>query len=188
MTLDAMPAYAGFSRLQINRIGLWLFLLSESFLFAALISARYYLLGLYRPSELNQQLGLAISIVLLASSLTAYLAERSAAEGQQQGLLRYLLATVVLGLLFLVGVAIEWAEAFLYFPPRTAFGTVFLTLTGFHAAHVMSGILILVLVFFRGRAGAFSPQGYWGVEGSIKYWHFVDVVWLVIYPTLYLVS
>lgn len=176
------------SRLRINRVGLWLFLLSESFLFTALLSSRYYLLRTARPDEVNQALGLAITIVLLLSSLTAYRAEASAIHKDLKGLLNNLTATILLGLLFLVGVAIEWREAFHFFPPHTTFGTVFFTTTGIHAFHVLTGIIALAFVRFLARDGRFTQGNYWGVEGTVKYWHFVDVAWVFIYPTLYLVS
>lgn len=179
---------ARFSRLYVKRLGLWLFLISESFLFLALISARYYLLGLFRPAELNQALGVAITAILLLSSLTAYRAETAIAHGDQPLFLRNTLATILLGSLFLVGVGVEWAQAFAHFPPRERFGTIFFTLTGMHGLHVLSGVVLLLFIFFHGRRGRFDTQRYWPVEGVVKYWHFVDVVWVFIYPTLYLVS
>lgn len=181
-----LPAH---SRLPINRIGIWLFFLSESFLFGGLIASRYYLQGVQRPEEVNQVLGLAITAVLLASSLTAYRAETAASCGDHARFKSNLLATILLGLLFLVGVAVEWYEAYHFFPPSTGFGTVFFTTTGIHATHVLSGVLMLSIVFMLGRKpGRFSAANYWGVEGVVKYWHFVDVAWVFIYPTLYLVG
>jgi len=175
-------------RLRTLRAGLWLFFISESFLFAALISSRYYLAGLDRPAELNQALGLLITFILLASSLFAYRAETSMLCGQRQQFLRNTLATVLLGTLFLVGVGLEWAEAFVYFPPQQPFGTVFFTLTGAHGLHVLSGVGLLLGVYLHGRRGRYSPQACWPVEAAVKYWHYVDVVWVFIYPTLYLVG
>ncbi len=175
-------------RLAINRLGLWLFIISECFLFAALLSSRYFLQGVGRPEGLNQPLGLVISIVLLLSSLTAYRSEMGAAHGEQALFRRNILFTLGLAGLFLVGVGIEWAEAFRHFPPSTGFGTLFFTLTGVHAFHVLSGMIALLVVFFLGRDGRFTKGNYWGVEGVVKYWHFVDVAWVFIYPTLYLVS
>jgi cytochrome c oxidase subunit 3 len=177
-----------YSRLSINRIGLWLFIASEAFLFMALLASRYYLLGISRPAELNQRLALVITTVLLISSLTAYRAETSMAHGDQAGLQRNILATIGMGLLFMLGVGLEWSEGFAFFPPSTLFGTVFFTLTGLHATHVLSGIILLALVYLRSRQGGYSTQHYWGVEGVVKYWHFVDVAWVFIYPTLYLVG
>ncbi len=184
----SIAAHAGESRLRIRRRGLWLFFVSETFLFLALISGRYALVGLERPAELNQALGLLITSILLLSSLTAYRAETSVAWGDQARFLRSTLATIVLGSLFLVGVGVEWAQAFAHFPPRERFGTVFFTLTGMHGLHVLSGIVLLLFVLLHGRRGHFAADRYWAVEGVVKYWHYVDVVWIFIYPTLYLVS
>lgn len=180
--------HAGYSRLHINRLGLWLFITSEAFLFAALLSGRYYLHGVYRPAEVNQPLGFFISIILVASSLTAYRAEMAAAHGDQRRFRRNILATIALGLLFLTGVVVEWWEGLQFFPPSTGYGTIFFTLTGVHAFHVLTGVIALTIVYFLGRGGRFTTGNYWGVEGVVKYWHFVDVAWVLIYPTLYLVS
>ncbi len=184
----AALAHPHASRLRLHRLGLWLFIISETFLFSALLSSRYFVLGLSRPRELNQALGLGITTVLLLSSLTAYSAEMAAAFGRQPAFRRNLLATMALGALFLVGVGVEWSEAFHHFPPQTAYGTLFFTLTGVHAFHVLSGLLVLALVYLNGRSGRYTPENYWPVEGGIKYWHFVDLAWVFIYPTLYLVG
>jgi cytochrome c oxidase subunit 3 len=176
------------NRLAINRIGLWLFILSESFLFIALIGSRFYLQGVQRPDELNQPLGLVISVILLLSSLTAYRGETAAIYGDRKRFRRNILFTIGLGGLFLVGVGIEWSEAFHFFPPSTGFGTVFFTLTGFHAFHVLTGLLALLILLLPGQGERLTRGNYWGVEAMVKYWHFVDVAWVFIYPTLYLVS
>tara|TARA_B100000315_G_scaffold1162_1_gene1071 strand:+ start:782 stop:1399 length:618 start_codon:yes stop_codon:yes gene_type:complete len=176
------------NRLAVNRLGLWLFIVSETFLFGAIISSRYFLLGLDRPEELNQLLGLLITIVLIGSGLTAYRAELFAAHGNQKGFQRNLLATIGLGVLFMAGVGWEWKEAFDHFPPHEGFGTLFFTTTGIHAFHVLTGLIALIIVYYLGRDGRFTGGNYWGVEGTVKYWHFVDVAWVFIYPTLYLVN
>lgn len=176
------------TRLAINRIGLWLFLLSETFLFGALISSRYFLQGLQRPETLNQPLGLALTVVLIGSSLSAYRAETAIARGERRIFQRNILLTIALGALFLAGVAVEWREAFLHFPPPSGFGTLFFTMTGIHAFHVLTGLIALAVIYLLGRQGRFAPGNSWGVEGTVKYWHFVDVAWVFIYPTLYLVN
>ncbi|HLF04007.1 MAG TPA: cytochrome c oxidase subunit 3 [Dehalococcoidia bacterium] len=176
------------SRLVINRAGLWLFLLSESFLFTAILTSRYYLQGLAVNQDVNQILGLGITIVLLLSSLSAYRGEMCAAHGDMKGASRNLAFTIVLGLIFVVGVGLEWREAFVHFPPQTAFGTLFFTMTGIHAFHVITGLLALGVVYGMVRRGRFTGGNYWGVEGVVKYWHFVDVAWVFIYQTLYLVN
>ena len=171
----------------MNRLGLWLFIVSESALFSAFLFSRYYLTGTSQPEGLNISLGFVITAVLLASSFFAYRAERSISRGDRRGFLMSTLITIGLGILFLVGVGFEWKEALAEFPPPDLFGTVFFTLTGLHASHLISGLVLLVLMFFHGRRGGYSVESHWGVEAIVRYWHFVDVVWLFVFPTLYLV-
>jgi cytochrome c oxidase subunit 3 len=174
--------------LRNGRAGLWLFIVSEAALFSAFVAARYLNLGTARPPELNQPLGLVITAILLLSSLTAYRAETSIAHGDRKRFLRNTLLTVLLAAVFLVGVVIEWIEGFHFFPPSTRYGTSFFSLTGLHGLHVLSGAVLLAGVYFHGRRGRYGPEDYWPVEGVVKYWHFVDVAWVFIYPTLYLVG
>ncbi len=178
-----------YDRLSLNRLGLWLFFISESMIFMILLATRFYLLGTYRPPELNQKLGLVITVILLLSSLTAYRAETSIAHGDRRGFLRNLLSTIVLGTVFLLGVVlVEWPEApHLGIVPQEGFGIAFFSMTGMHAFHVLTGVLLLLVVYLNGRRGAYSAEKHWGVEAAVKYWHFVDVVWVFFYPALYLI-
>lgn len=173
--------------LETRRLGLWLFILSETFLFVALLATRFYMQGVYRPEGLNQLLGLGVTLLLLLSSLTAYRAEAHISSGNQAGFLRNLLLTIVMGIVFVaIVIGIEWPEAAHFAPISTGFGTVFFVITGMHTFHVLSGLLVLSIVYFQGRKGKFSKDDYWGAEGAIIYWHFVDVVWVFVYPILYL--
>lgn len=173
-------------RPRANRLGLWLFFASESFLFAAFITARFYGSGTNKPEDLNQPLALVLTVVLLGSSISAYLAETSIRHGERRGFIRYLTVTILLGVAFLVGVGLEFSEAIEFFPPSTIYGSSFVSLIGLHGFHVLTGIIALVVVLNLGRKGHFGPDHYWGAEGTIKYWHFVDLAWVIIYPTLYL--
>lgn len=174
----------------VNRkLGLWLFILSESMIFLALIFTRFYMQGTHRPQELNQVLGLAITTILLISSFTANRAEVLIARGDRHGFLRFLGLTLILGAVFLViVVAVEWPEALHFAPPSTGYGTAFFAITGMHAFHVLTGLVVLLVVFFQGQRGRYSADDYWGAQGGIIYWHFVDVVWVFVYPVLYLVG
>lgn len=176
-------------QLITRRMGLWLFIASESMIFVALLFTRFYMQGVYRPEELNQVLGLIITTILLVSSFTANRAEVLMGQGDRTGFLRNLGITIVLGLVFLLAVVtIEWPEAMHFAPPSTGYGTLFFVITGMHAFHVLTGLIILLIVFFQGRRGQYSVEDYWGVQGGVVYWHFVDVVWVFVYPILYLVG
>ncbi len=172
-----------------RRLGLWLFMISESMIFLALLASRFYMQGTQRPAEVNQTLGLIITSILLFSSFTANRAEVAIAHGDRSSFLRLILTTIVLGLVFLIGVVtIEWPEALRFAPPSTGYGTAFFALTGMHAFHVLTGVFILALAFLKGLRGGYTADDHWGAEGSIVYWHFVDVIWVLVYPTLYLVG
>lgn len=184
---ESHEAHARYDQVTVDRIGFWLFLLSESMLFAGLLASRFYLQGTFRPEALSQTLGLAITSILLFSSLTAYRAETAIAHSDQASFLNHTLLTLLLGVLFLGGVAYEWSQAFLHFPPSTVFGTVFFSMTGMHALHVLSGVLLLALLYYNGRRGKYSAADHWAPEAIVKYWHMVDVVWVFFYAALYLV-
>jgi len=172
-----------------RRLGLWLFLLSDSIVFATLIGARFYMQGTHRPPEVNQPLGLALTTILLLSSFLANRADVSIAHGDRPAFVRNLLFTILLGVVFLVlVVAVEWPEALHFAPPSTGFGTALFSLTGLHATHVLSGVIVLLLALRKGLHGGYTPDDHFGAEGSIIYWHFVDLAWVFIYPTLYLVG
>ncbi len=186
--MASMATPRTFGRLEVNRIGLWLFILSESMLFVGLLAARFFLQGTDIPDEQNQVVGLVITSILLLSSLTAYRAETGIAHDDRKLFLRSLAATLALGAAFLVGVGVEWQEAFHAFPPDTIFGTVFFTMTGLHAFHVLTGVIFLSIIYGNARRGQYSSSAYWPAEAAVKYWHFVDVVWVFFYPALYLIS
>lgn len=171
---------------RANVLGLWLFIISEVFLFSAFLAARFYTTGTERPEELNQNLALAVTIVLLISSVSAYLAEASIRFNNRRGFLISLGVTLLMGLLFMGGVTYELREAAHLFPPGTAYGSSYFMLIGLHAFHVITGMFALIIVFVLGFRGYFGSTNYWGVEGAVKYWHFVDLAWVFIYPTLYL--
>lgn len=179
--------FGGFSRRYINRLGLWLFILSEASIFLALLWARFNLLGTAVSEHLDQTLGLIITSILLVSSLTAYRAETAQEAEDHRGLMRNTLLTLLLGLVFLLGVAYEWSEAFHAFPPVGGFGSVFFLMTGMHAFHVLTGLIMLALLYLNVRADKISAD-HWGPEAVVKYWHFVDVVWVFFYPAIYLLS
>ncbi|MBI5354319.1 MAG: heme-copper oxidase subunit III [Chloroflexi bacterium] len=178
-----------------NRLGLWLFLLSDTFVFAGLMATRINLLGFTRP-PLNQMLGLAVTAVLLLSSFFMNRGETSMAHGDTKGFLNNVVVTFVLGLGFLIGVVfVEWRlaahEGLVASFGDTVHGPmggVFYIMTGMHAFHVLTGLIFLFVVWNNARKNIYSAEKHWGVEAAAVYWHFVDLVWIFFYPALYLIG
>jgi cytochrome c oxidase subunit III len=174
-------------KLLTNRLGLWMFLLSDMFIFGGLMISRINLLGLTRP-DLIQYLGLGVTAILLISSFFANRAEVSMEYGDQKQYITSTAITIALGILFLVGVlGIEWRLA-PFGPSTNLAGAIFYIMTGFHAFHVFSGVIFLAIVLRKGMRGLYNSERHWGVEASVVYWHFVDVVWFFFYPALYLIG
>ena len=174
-------------KLGTYRIGLWLFIVSDSFVFLALLVTRFYLLGGRRP-ELDQFLGLIVTSVLLVSSFFMNRAETAISHGDQKTFLTGTLLTMLLGIAFLVGVVgFEWRNA-PFSPSQGPEGSVFYMMTGMHAFHVLTGVLFLAVVYRNGRNGRYTAERHWAVEACANYWHFVDVVWVFFYPALYLLG
>jgi cytochrome c oxidase subunit 3 len=187
-----------------NRLGLWLFLISDSFVFGGLMVMRLSLLGTTRP-DLNQNLGFFVTAVLLISSFFMNRGEVELHKGNRKGFLQNTMVTFVLGLFFLLGVVlVEWhtvpaiAEPILHLfgepegkePLKASSGpagAAFFMMTGMHAFHVLTGLIFLVVVWFNGKKGLYDEKQY-PVEAAAVYWHFVDVVWIFFYPALYLIG
>ncbi len=178
-----------------NRLGLWLFLLSDAFVFAGLMTTRINLLGFTRP-PLDQMLGLGVTAVLLLSSFFMNRGETAMAHGDKKAFMNNTVITFVLGLGFLLGVVlVEWrgaAEEGLVAsfgnPTAGPMGAVFYMMTGMHAFHVFTGLIFLAIVWNNARKNVYSAEKHWGVEAAAVYWHFVDLVWIFFYPALYLIG
>ena len=172
-------------------LGVRLFILSEVMLFGALFTAYFVLRvqakswppqgGAERPELLLVGLN---TLVLLVSSVTMQWATRRIARGDAAGLRRGLAATLVLGSVFLVVQGYEFATNGFGFADGI-FGSTFYTLTGFHGAHVLGGLLIIAAVANRARLGLISQARHTAVEAVGYYWHFVDVVWVILFVTVY---
>ncbi len=172
-----------------NRLGLWLFIFSDAFVFLGLLVTRFNLMPDARP-ELDQTLGLIVTSVLLASSFFMNRAEIAAGVGDIKNFLRNTLVTMILGIGFLVGVvAVEWPAAAEHISVSEGVaGSVFFTMTGFHAFHVLTGVIFLFIVWNNGRKGLYTAERHFAVEACAIYWHFIDVVWVFFYPALYLMG
>ena len=184
------------------KLGMWVFLLSEVMFFTGLIGA-YIILRFAHPEAytepgqvLNVPLTAFNTFVLICSSVTMVKAFASIERGDQPGLRYWLLATVFLGAFFLSVQAIEYyklaEEGFVPVVANYAaeggplYGMTFYTLTGFHGAHVTVGVLALIFTTVRAFQGSYSPREHGGVEIMGLYWHFVDLVWIILFTIVYL--
>ena len=178
-----------------RKLLMWLFLASECLLFGSLIAA--YLLyrgqsvvGPY-PEELFDIPFTSVSaFVLLMSSVTMVLALAAIQRGDQRGLRIWLIATALLGTLFVSGQAFEFTEFNREGLSLSSnlFGTTFFVLTGFHGAHVTVGVLILLSLLVMALRGRLTQAQSLNVELAGLYWHFVDVVWIAIFTLVYLIQ
>lgn len=191
---------------NLNRkYGFWVFLSSEFLIFAGLIGAfvmtrasvfrstsslEEFISKWWEPNAFSLALVSVNTFVLLASSLFVVLAIEAVRRGDQKGLQRWLLGTIVMGVVFLGGQAIEYtslaAEGHVYFKSADAFSSAFFTLTGFHGLHVFAGTLICIGVWLRARKNAYWAGNYTTVEIFGLFWHFVDLVWVLIFTIVYL--
>ena len=181
-------------QLRMNRLGLWLFFISEAFLFGGLLATRFYLWGADSRPELDQMIGLIVTSVLLFSSISMRLAETAMERGNRRAFSIFILLTAVLGTIFLLGVMVfEWGMFPSIYqghltPWGDKYGAVVFAMTGMHALHVISGIIFILIVWNLARKGHYSQERHWGVESCAIYWHYVDVVWIFFYPALYLIG
>jgi cytochrome c oxidase subunit III len=178
-------------------LGMILFITSEvmffSGLFAAYFATRAANVNDWPPRVFQgilDPLGLIMiaTIILVASSFTCQFAVWSIRRGDRRGYIRNTAITFILGVIFLGMQAIDYTILFgegmtLASGP---FGTTYFTLTGFHGAHVFGGVLMLGVILYRGMAGQFSAKHHDAVEAVSLYWHFVDVVWILLFSILYL--
>ena len=189
-------------------LGMWIFLVTEVMFFGGLLMA-YLLYRMWYPEawsegslELDIRLGGFNTVVLIASSLTMALAVRAAQTGAQKATVRWLLVTMALGLTFLVVKYFEYHEkwelnhipgpSFVFEGPHAPQVEMFLSLyfglTGLHALHMVVGFFLLSVIAWMAHRRRFSPEWYTPVELSGLYWHFVDIVWIFLFPLLYLVD
>jgi len=181
--------------LDNRKLMMWLFLASDCLFFGAFIAAYLLyrdrsLVGPY-PDELFDIPFTSVSaFVLLMSSVTMVLALSCIQRGDRRGMQVWLFTTAVLGLLFIAGQAYEFTE----FNHEglslstNLFGTTFFVLTGFHGAHVTLGIVILLSLFVASLQGRIQQKDSLHIELAGLYWHFVDIVWIVIFTLIYLIQ
>jgi len=198
---------------EAGSLGMWVFLVTEIMFFGALFAGYTIYRSLYLPAFeygsrlLEVNLGATNTAVLIASSLTMALAVHSAQTGKRKALIAFLLITMVFGLAFLGIKGYEWTVKWdhflvpgLRFAPQKAlpagvtapnlemFFCFYFFMTGLHALHMIIGLGILTTLVIMAYRGRFSEKYYTPVEVSGLYWHFVDIVWIFLFPLLYLIG
>jgi heme/copper-type cytochrome/quinol oxidase subunit 3 len=177
-----------------GKFGMWIFLVSEIMFFTGLIGS-YIVLRLGSATwpntwdVLNIPLLTINTTVLLTSSLTMVLALSAIQRNEIQKSARLLLSTALLGLVFLVLKIIDYLHMIKhgFTISSNLFGSCYYLLTGFHGLHVLSGVILMIYLYFKTRAGAFTSANYVRIESSGLYWHFIDAVWVVLFAFLCLV-
>ena len=179
------------SRVDAQMLGMLLFIISEIMVFGAFFTAYFFIRvvgGAEWPAE-GTHLPVAIAgvntAILLSSSVTMHWALESAKAGNRRGLQAGIVTTFLLGATFLFVQINEYVHIG-FSPQDSAQGTVFYGLTGLHGAHVFVGLTLLAMVTVRAFRGHFSPAEHRGVEVPGIYWHFVDVMWVIVYTSIYI--
>ncbi len=187
----ATPTWQG---IPTTKFAMWLFLASEVMFFAGLIGAYIVLRGgapewPVVSNILNVPLVAGNTFILIVSSVTMVQALAAIEDGRQGRMRNMLIATGVLGIIFLSIQAFEWSA--LLGEGTTVstdlFGSVFFTLTGFHGLHVLGGVLAILYTISKALRGHFTQADHRGVELMGLYWHFVDVVWIFLFTIVYLI-
>lgn len=190
------------------KMGMWVFLVNEILFFGGLFCA-YIIYRAWYPElfteaalELNTFWGAVNTVVLIGSSLTVAMAIRSVQKDQIKGLKINLLITIALAVVFMVIKAFEYAHKFelgifpgeyytyegLEHAHSAIFFSIYYMLTGVHALHVIIGIGLIYWIYLRAKKGEFSSEYYTPVEITGLYWHLVDLIWIFLFPLLYLIE
>jgi len=177
-----------------GRVGMWCLIVAESAMFTIFVVAYLYYLGKSLSGPTPKQVletPIFFTVCLLSSSLSMHFATRLLKEGKSVGFLAMWLLTIVLGGLFLIGTGQEWHKLIYKYGltiSTNLFGTTYYSLVGLHAFHVTVGLIALSLVLLFALAGKVPPEQSERVEVLSMYWHFVDVVWVVVFTVVYILG
>jgi cytochrome c oxidase subunit 3 len=187
-------------------LGMWTFLVQELLFFGGLFCAYVVYKSEYtgafveNSARLDVALGMINTFVLIASSLTMALAVRESQHGRGKNTALFIVATMALALVFLGIKVFEYAHKAhdglipgLAWDPTQfvhegagVFWSLYFAMTGMHALHMVIGLALMIVVTRRAAAGRYTPDNHIGVEVLGLYWHFVDLVWIFLFPLLYL--
>jgi heme/copper-type cytochrome/quinol oxidase subunit 3 len=197
--LGVEPAESPLTPESWGKLGMWIFLAGDAMSFGALLAGygalRYSSGDWPVPAEvLGIQLTAFMTFLLICSSVTMVKGLAAIQHGDQAGLRKFLLLTILGGVAFLGMQAYEWTHLIhrgmgLAGNPFGAslFSTTFFVLTGFHGCHVFGGVVYLTCILVQATRGRYSATDYNPVEIAALYWHFVDLVWILVFTFVYLV-
>jgi len=192
-----------------STIGMWVFLVTEIMFFGGLFLAYFVYRQAYprafasASDKTDLLIGAANTTVLICSSLTMALAVHFAAIGKKGLIVLFLILTLMLGGTFLGVKAYEYNDKYVHHeipgpnfdcegctdaPHTPLFFALYFGMTGLHATHMVVGVGILLVLIWQARKGAYGPAWYTPVEMFGLYWHFVDIVWIFLFPLLYLID
>jgi cytochrome c oxidase subunit 3 len=191
-----------------SQFGMWVFLVTEVLFFGGLFMAYvlyrtwYHDMFVEASSHLNITWGALNTVVLIGSSLTMALAVRAAQTGERRATVVLLILTMILGSVFLGVKVVEYSDKFTHhlvpgphfqFPDpwgakAQLYFSLYFAMTGLHAIHMIIGLGIMTTITIMAAKGRFSPEYYTPVEIAGLYWHFVDLVWIFLFPLLYLIG
>jgi cytochrome c oxidase subunit III len=179
------------SRVDSRTLGMFLFIASEVMLFGSFFTAYFFVRVVngepwpLPPFQLPVYVAGINTAILVTSSFTMHWALQSIKRGNRAGLQAGLVLTFLMGVTFLLTQVMEYSRVG-FAPHDGSFGTIFFCLTGLHGGHVFVGLTLLAFATIRAFRGHFSPEHHHGVEIPGIYWHFVDVMWIVVYTTIYI--
>jgi cytochrome c oxidase subunit 3 len=191
---------------ETGKLGMWIFLFTELFLFGGLFlvysifRAKYSAEFHIAAGELNAFIGTMNTVFLLVSSMTVAMALTAIQKGEKKLALLLLLTTILLAGLFMLNKYFEWSHKFEYgiYPGSPVlknmshgellFFGLYYMMTGLHALHVMIGMVLLSINVVKVRAGTVNSSRFLMLENSALYWHLVDLIWIFLFPLLYLIT
>ena len=193
---------------EASSLGMWLFLVTEIMFFGGMFTAYIVYRSLYPNAfvaashTLDITMGAINTAVLICSSLSMALAVNAAQLGRRKSLVWFLILTILLGSVFLGIKAVEYHDKFVHHhvpgasfhfegpEPQNAqlFFSIYFGATGLHALHMIIGIVLLAILAIRAQRGRFSSEYYTPIDMTGLYWHFVDIVWIFLFPLLYLLG
>ena len=180
------------SRVEPQLLGMLLFIISEIMVFGAFFTAYFFIRVVqgqdwfdFDGFELPVAVAGVNTAILVSSSLTMHWALEGAKHGNRAALRSGLLLTTLLGATFLFVQINEYIHVG-FGPGAHAQGSIFFGLTGLHGAHVLIGLILLIMATVRAFRGHFTPEEHRGVEVPGIYWHFVDVMWIIVYTSIYI--